>query len=91
MDVKELESIAFRELAGNGLHKWTFSLAKTGRRPSNCPTKWDLNGTLLPRRPYGGARASTVFGAPSDIAAFGDELPSSSGRRPGLTGLPGSR
>jgi SprT-like family len=36
MDLKELESIAVRELRANGLHDWTFALAKTKRRLGVC-------------------------------------------------------
>jgi predicted SprT family Zn-dependent metalloprotease len=36
MDLKELETIAARELKGHGLHAWTFGLADTRRRLGVC-------------------------------------------------------
>lgn len=39
MDLKELESIAARELARHGLHGWTFALAKAKRRLGVCKYK----------------------------------------------------
>lgn len=36
MDLKELETLALRELKRNGLHDWTFGLARTRRRLGVC-------------------------------------------------------
>jgi predicted SprT family Zn-dependent metalloprotease len=36
MDLKELEEIARQEMKANGLHDWTFGLAKTKRRLGVC-------------------------------------------------------